>query len=102
MNRVVGRIEFALASVILGALCCILPGCGGGKSRSTPAANAPPTTTSPIAVPVQLQAVGKPGYDAAVAKWRGKVVLVDFWATWCEPCVEQLPHTVALAEKLRD
>jgi thiol-disulfide isomerase/thioredoxin len=37
-----------------------------------------------------------------LASHRGKIVLVDFWATWCGPCVEQFPHTVELAEKYRD
>ena len=37
-----------------------------------------------------------------IAKHRGKVVLVDFWATWCLPCVEQLPHTLELGQRLAD
>jgi thiol-disulfide isomerase/thioredoxin len=37
-----------------------------------------------------------------ISKLHGKVILVDCWATWCEPCVEQLPHTLALGEKSRD
>jgi thiol-disulfide isomerase/thioredoxin len=38
-------------------------------------------------------------YRATLAKHRGKVVLVDFWATWCPSCVEQFPHTVELHRK---
>jgi len=45
--------------------------------------------------------VDRAAYDATIAKFRGQVVLVDFWATWCLPCVEQLPHTLEMATRLQ-
>lgn len=39
------------------------------------------------------------GERAQLADYRGKVVLVDFWATWCPKCREDFPHTVALERK---
>ena len=38
----------------------------------------------------------------SLAEQRTKVVLVDLWATWCVPCIAELPHLQALSEELPD
>ena len=40
--------------------------------------------------------------QVAPADMKGKVVLVDFYATWCEPCMQSIPHSNELLTKYKD
>ncbi len=48
-----------------------------------------------------LTPVNEASYRAAVASAKGKVLVVDFWATWCLPCREEMPKLVRLGEQYR-
>jgi len=44
-----------------------------------------------------LRPLDAKGYTGMVASHKGHVLVVDFWATWCSPCREEMPGVVALA-----
>ncbi len=52
--------------------------------------------------PLELKFTALDGREVDLAKLRGKVVLLDFWAMWCGPCLDELPNVKAVYEKYHD
>lgn len=42
------------------------------------------------------------GAEISVADFKGKVLLIDYWATWCGPCLREMPHVVAAWKEFKD
>ncbi|PPK77670.1 thiol-disulfide isomerase/thioredoxin [Methylobacter tundripaludum] len=42
------------------------------------------------------------GQQRNIAEWQGKVLVINFWATWCPPCLKEIPGFVALQEQYAD
>ncbi|MBW7921543.1 MAG: TlpA family protein disulfide reductase [Rubellimicrobium sp.] len=53
----------------------------------------------PLPVPDATFLAGD-GSEVTLADWAGQVVLLNFWATWCAPCREEMPTLAALEEEL--
>lgn len=74
---------------------------------------APAACRPPQSAPTEHKLVGSPAPDfdlvtqsgepgrVSLGDARGKVAIVDFWATWCDPCKDSFPHYQVLAERHR-
>src|SRR5258708_30811331 len=78
------RIRIGLAGLLLGAVAAV-----GVSVAGAPQTQAP---RDPQIIDVQ-------GYQKLVRQYRGKPLLINFWATWCEPCRDEYPMLNELAKE---
>ena len=58
--------------------------------------------TKSIAAPAPEFAVQDDERKIALDQFRGKIVVLNFWASWCPPCITETPSLVAMQERLRE
>src|ERR1700723_810019 len=95
-TRLGSRIVLTFAVVVIAALFAARP----GRTQTTDAGKATPHAGK-AAGTADPPLIDLGGYRQLLAKYKGKPLIVNFWATWCEPCREEYPMIVELAKEFK-
>jgi peroxiredoxin len=101
-------IALALAMTALAALSTRSTGHGpdaaasaGGGAGGAMTASAAGCPAAPKPANLEFTLKDMYGRDVKLSDYRGKVVLLNFWATWCQPCLAEMPGFVQLQAKYK-
>lgn len=86
MPKLLGRI------VALSLISMLLAACG----------ESPPAVETPAEDRSFIRTIDSDGFAAMLESARGDVVLLNLWATWCAPCLKEIPDLVELEQDLSD
>ena len=88
-------ITCAVVALLFGAIGAYV----GTRQHAAPPAAAAPVAASPAQALFQQSLPDANGTSQALAQWKGKALIVNFWAPWCAPCVEEMPELSALQQE---
>lgn len=92
--------------IVLAVVAAVAIGAGAllSKQHDTqkPLAATPAATTAagPVAALYAQSMNDAAGKAQPLARWKGKAVVLNFWAPWCGPCVQEMPELVELSKEL--
>ncbi len=96
-----GMINLRNTALVLAV--AILAVIAGYQLRPQPVAVTPPVNSGDAVKRLfALKFNDLAGKEHSLAEWRGKVLVVNFWATWCAPCREEIPQFSRISEKFVD
>jgi thiol-disulfide isomerase/thioredoxin len=97
-NKLLGYAIVAVMFGVMGAVVGINKSGPGGPVTTAYAATdgRPHTVVTDLFAQSMKDVAGKP---QSLSQWKGKPLLVNFWAPWCAPCVQEMPELSALAAK---
>jgi thiol-disulfide isomerase/thioredoxin len=88
---------------MLAALVLVSAGCQSANdtanAEDTSKKSSPKKETSAPADKIPLEVASWEQTQKIIAENKGKIVVLDLWSTWCEPCVREFPGLVALQKK---
>lgn len=101
------RIRYRACNFILITLCLLFQGCNAEETKPT---SAPGFTPKELPKKEERGRLAAPDFtlqdlsrsEISLRQFKGQIVLLDFWATWCAPCRRSIPELVDIQKKYRD